>query len=688
MPDSGTAPTPVPPQDATRLTEELYAKVQASLPKDDTEYDLAKQGLIEELPWDFSVDGPPGEPAAWDLAPYRFLTVLGPEPKTVNPSLWQNARHNMNVGLYEVVPDAVYQVRGMDISNITFMESPDQASQEIAVLDPLISEECAAAALALYRKHRNRQGQEPRTVKAVIFSHSHTDHYGGVRGLFDGGAPDPADGVAVIAPDGFLEHAVSENVYAGNAMSRRATFMYGSLLPKSANHQVDAGLGKTMSSGTTGLLAPTRTVVQSSTGSDTDIVAGQVVTFAGIRFQFQLTPGTEAPAEMNFYLPDHHSLCMAENATPTLHNLYSLRGAQVRDAKAWSNYLNEAVDLFGAEATSLFASHFWPRWKTSEEADEIVGFLTKQADLYRFLHDQTLRLANHGRTITEIAEDLDDSLPESLSGEWFNRGYYGTTNHDIKAVYQRYLGWFDGNAAHLHGLPPEKAGPRYVEAIGGADKVVALARSAYDNATSAEDYRWAAELLSHAVFADPADTAARQLEADVLEQLGYQAESGPWRNFYIAGAQELRDRPVSGEPAGLPAPEIITDDVIAAMPQDMVFDYLGIRLNGIEAADHPLTVNLTLTDPLAGDPARCTVQLRNGVLVYSTPDTPPTTADAAYTLTRTGLNQLALAADVPAEVSALVDSGDLTVDSGTIDPVTTLAGLLDTFDFWFALTTP
>ncbi|GGZ92145.1 beta-lactamase-like protein [Streptomyces subrutilus] len=665
-------------QEPTALTTARNAAVRVPDPAQDPEARLAAQGLVAKLDVGLTVPAADGPLPAWSLDPYRFLVdpANATAPPSVNPSLWRNAVLNMNVGLYEVVPDAVYQVRGMDISNISFLEDPTGASREIVVVDPLISEECAAAALDLYRAHRG-----DRTIRAVIFTHSHTDHYGGVRGLFAGREFPGADEVTVVAPDGFLEHAVSENVYAGNAMSRRATYMYGSLLHKDEKGQVDAGLGKTMSSGVTGLVAPTKVI----TAEDD----GVAMRLGPVAIEFQLTPGTEAPAELNFYLPDVRSLCMAENATPTLHNLYSLRGAQVRDAKAWSQYLNEAVDRFGADATSLFASHFWPRWKTSPETDEIVSFLTRQADLYRFLHDQTLRLANHGRTMHEIAEDLDEAVAGlPLFGAWYNRGYYGTVNHDVKAVYQRYLGWYDGNAAHLHGLPPEKLGRRYVEAFGGADAVVRLARAAYDGADGPEDYRWAAELLSHVVFADPAHTAARELEADVLEQLGYQAESGPWRNFYLAGAAELRNRPTAEDgTTALPAPEIITADVIAAMPLDMIFDYLGIRLSGPEASAHPMALALHIVDGLEADPDDCAVRLRNGVLVYTplTAAPAPDAYDASYTLTRAGLDDLALGRATPAE---LLDRKELSVDSGTLAPFTTLASLLDTFAFWFGLTTP
>lgn len=658
------------PQPATPLTRGLNAAITVPSPEEDAEAAFAARGLVEALPADFTVNGEDSKVPVWRLGPYAFLT--GEAPDTVNPSLWRNALLNMNTGLYEVVKDAVYQVRGMDLSNITFLEDPTGASQEIVVVDPLISEECAAAALTLYRGHRGAG----RTIRSVIFTHSHLDHYGGVLGLFP--RKEVPEGVDIIAPEGFLEHSVSENVYAGNAMLRRAMFMYGPLLERSAQGQIDAGLGKSMSSGSSGLVTPTYTVTP-------DIAQrGNVIPFGPVNLEFQLTPGTEAPAELNFYLPDIRTLCMAENATPTLHNLYSLRGAQVRDAKGWSEYLNQSVEWYGDRSDTLFASHFWPRWNSAETPEAIVSFLTSQADLYRYLHDQSLRLANHGRTMTEIAEDLDTDVPDSLAGQWFNRGYYGTTNHDIKAVYQRYLGWYDGNAAHLHALPPEESGSRYVEAMGGAVKVVELARQTFENAKSAEDYRWAAELLSHAVFADPTNDDARALEADVLEQLGYQAESGPWRNFYLAAANELRTRPVEGLPPGTPSPDIITPSVLAAMPLEMLFDYLGIRLKGPEAASHPLTLGFTITGGLNGDPAQCTMRLRNGVLVY-TPSPAPDTADATYTLTRTGLNSFAIAAATPDQ---LLNSGDLTIDTGTLDPLNTFAGLLDSFEFWFGLTTP
>ncbi|MFE3073349.1 alkyl/aryl-sulfatase [Streptomyces sp. NPDC059247] len=658
-------------QPATPLTRDLNAAVVVPDPSTDAEAAFASRGLVAALPADFTVENADGGPVpAWSLEPFQFLT--GQAPDTVNPSLWRNALLNMNAGLFEVVENAVYQVRGMDLSNITFLEDPTGTSREIVVVDPLISEETAAAALALYRERRG----DDRVIRAVIFTHSHVDHYGGVLGLWEDRAL--PDGVEIIAPDGFLEHAVSENVYAGNAMQRRAQFMYGSLLERSAQGQVDAGLGKATSLGTSGLLAPTFTVTS-------DLAApGVVHAFGPVNIEFQLTPGTEAPAELNFYLPDIRSLCMAENATPTLHNLYSLRGAQVRDAKAWSEFLIQSADWYADRSDSLFASHFWPRWNSEDAPETVRSFLTSQADLYRYLHDQSLRLANHGRTMTEIGEELDSAVPQSLAGQWFNRGYYGTVNHDSKAVYQRYLGWYDGNAAHLHTLPPEEAGARYVDAFGGADKVVDIARTVFDNAKTAQDYRFAAELLTHVVFADPTNTGARGLQADVLEQLGYQAESGPWRNFYLAAANELRVRQADS-PVTLPSPQIITPPVLAAMPLDMLFDYLGIRLNGPNAAEQPLTIGLTVTDGIPDDPTTYTLRVRNGVLVQYPGTLEPATADAVYTVTRDGLNRIAIAAATPEELLA---DGSLTVTSGTIDPLNTLNALLDIFAYWFGLTTP
>ena len=445
----------------------------------------------------------------WDNDVYSFLD--GPAPATVHPSLWRQSSLAAKQGLYEVVP-GIYQVRGLDISNVTFVEG----DSGIIVIDPLISTEVAAAALALYRTHRG--GDRP--VVAVIYTHSHVDHFGGVLGVTSQADVD-AGAVAVLAPEGFIEHAVKENVYAGPAMTRRATYMYGTLLPRGPRDQVGCGLGQAPSTGEVAVIVPTIDIRET----------GEKHTIDGVEIEFQMAPGTEAPAEMHFYFPRYRALCMAENATHNLHNLLTLRGALVRDPHAWSGYLTEAIDTFADRADVVFASHHWPTWGR----EDIVEFLSLQRDMYAYLHDQTLRLLNRGYTGVEIAEMFQ--MPPALERAWHTHGYYGSVSHNVKAVYQRYMGWFDGNPGRLWPHPPEALAPRYVDAMGGIDRVVELAQAAFDSG----DFRWAATLLDHAVFTDSAHAAARALYADTLEQLAYGAENATWRNFFMSGAAELRD---------------------------------------------------------------------------------------------------------------------------------------------------
>ncbi|WP_214319393.1 alkyl/aryl-sulfatase [Nonomuraea sediminis] len=666
---------PQPPTELTRLLNEAVARTIPDR-KSDPEWALAKPNQKVDFDATYQVDRQGSDIPVWSLRPYAFLEAPETRPLTVNPSLYRNAQLNMNCGLYEVIPDRVFQIRGGDLANISFLEAP--GTDEIVVVDPLGTMETAASAMQVYRSYGSRQSK---WIGAVIHTHSHVDHYGGVRGLFR--TDEERANATIFAPEGFVEHAVSENVYAGNAMSRRAEFMYGALLHRGEKGQVDAGLGKSVPvGGTISLLTPDVTIDSS--------LDGQTIPVGPLEITFQLTPGTEAPTEMNFYIPAYQALCMAENATPTLHNLYSLRGAQVRDAKVWSQYLRATIDLFGQDAKYLFASHFWPR-PAGDSGTEIVDFLTSQADMYRFLHDQALRLANKGYTMLEIAEDLQ--LPDSLSKQWYNHGYYGTVNHDLKAVYQRYLGWYDGNAAHLHTLPPEKVARRYVEAMGGALTVVKRAEVIWgNNQATVEDYRWAVEMLSHVVFADPHHEDAKLLEAAFLEQLGYQAESGPWRNYYLAAAQELRYRPVPA-PKGkkkAKAHSIISDDVIDAMPLEMVFDYMGIRLDGPAAAKlpQPPFIQIFVTDDptVEGGNADILLRVRNGVLVYTqlspsaTRDDPPS---AVYRMTRAGINAWTLGT-APKDLSP----ADLTILQGTIKPISDLNALLEPFEPTFPLTLP
>ncbi len=637
------APDPTPsPHDASEHTRSRHDEVLEALPfADRTDFDRATRGLIAAPPAE-PVMHPLGFPI-WDLGRYDFLD--DDAPSTVNPSLWRQAQLNRIGGLFEVVP-GFYQVRAFDLANITFI----QGDKGWIVVDPLTSAETAAAALALLHSH-----VAPRPVHTVIYTHSHVDHFAGVKGVVSDDAVRAGD-VQVIAPAGFLEAAISENVIAGNVMTRRASYMYGSLLPVGPRGHVDAGLGKGVPlAGSRGLIAPTIDITES----------GTEMTIDGVRLVFQLTPGTEAPAEMNFHFPDHRVLCMAENCTANLHNLYTLRGAQVRDALAWSKYINESIEWFADHTDTMFASHHWPRFGH----DEVVDYLEKQRDLYRYIHDQTMRLANQGHTMNEIAELVE--LPAVLGDEFFNRDYYGTLNHNTKAVYQHYLGWFDGNPAHLHALPPVDAAVRYVDYMGGADAVLSRARQAFADG----DYRWVAEVVNHVVFADPDNVEARHLQADTLEQLGYQAESGPWRGFYLTAAQELR----SGPPKGLPAPALATPDVMEAMTVEMLFDLMAVRLDGPAAAATTLALRVEVSDR----DERWTVGLVNGAL-HTTEQRHPEHHDARLTLTHAALAQLALGTKA---LDELEGAGLLSI-TGDRAAVESLLALLVDFEFWFDIVTP
>lgn len=635
---------------ATATTEAANASA-ASLPflqpGADPDRARAVQGRVA-APSAPQVDHEGGWPV-WDLESFHFLD--GPPPPEVHPSLWRQGQLNNEAGLFEVAP-GFHQVRGLDLANLTVIEGREGR----IVIDPLTSVQTARAAMDLVDQHLGE-----RRVTAVIYTHSHIDHFAGVRGVVD--EDDVAAGtVRIIAPAGFLEAAVSENVVAGNVMSRRATYMYGMLLPKDPQGHVDAGLGKGVPLlADQGLIAPTEEV--HATG--TELVVD------GVRIVFQVTPDTEAPAEMNFHFPDHRVLCMAENCTCTLHNLYTPRGAQVRDALGWSKYLQEAIDLYGDASDVCFASHHWPRWG----ADDIVDHLARQRDTYRFIHDQTLRFANKGLTSTEIAEVL--VLPPELEAEPSSRGYYGTVNHNVKAVYQRYLGWFDGNPAHLHPHPPTEAGRRYVAFMGGADELLAKARRSFDEG----DYRWVAEVVSHLVFADPENMAARALEADALEQLGYQAESGPWRTFYLTGAQELRH----GAPH-LGSGSTVGRDTVRAMTSEMLLDYLGVRLDGLRAAEHRWAIDVVVSDRSE----RWRVGVERGALhATRTADgeSSRTGADATIELGHHALATLAFAThpvDVLVELEAAADA-EVRGDRAALEA---LLRSLDHFTLGFPIVTP
>lgn len=595
--------------------------------EDRTDFDNADKGFIASAA-DPKIKGADGR-VVWDLEAYAFLD--GECPETANPSLWRQSQLCAKHGLYEVAA-GIYQVRGFDLSNITFIEG----ERGVIVVDPLLSTEPAAAALALYREHRG-----DRQVMAVIYTHSHADHFGGVRGVVAEG-----EDVPILAPEGFLEHAVAENVYAGTAMNRRAVYMYGAEMAKSPTGQIGTGLGQTTSTGTISLVEPNLWITETN----------QEEVIDGVRLVFQLTPGTEAPAEMNFYLPDRRALCMAENATHNLHNILTLRGALVRDPRVWSRYLTEAIELFATKSDVLFASHHWPTWGTAE----LTGFLSQQRDLYAYLHDQTLRMLNQGYTGIEIAEMIQ--LPPALEQSWHARGYYGSVSHNVKAIYQRYMGWFDGNPAHLWELPPEESARKHVDYMGGAETILPKARQALADG----ELRWAAQVLNYVVFADPGDKAARELLADVYDKLGHGSENGTWRNFYLQGAAELRGNKAA---ASL---DSASHDVARALSVEQIFDSLAIRVNGPRAADTRVTIDCTFTDLNQ----KVRLKLANGVLIQ-TSNHDGTPADLTLTLTKPQL----LGMVATRRLDGVQADGDS-------QAIATLLGVLDDVNRNFDIVTP
>ncbi|HEX5307525.1 MAG TPA: alkyl sulfatase dimerization domain-containing protein [Solirubrobacteraceae bacterium] len=580
----------------------------------------------------------------WDMDAYAFVDPEDPSPETVHPSLWRMAQLNTMHGLYEVVP-GVYQVRGYDLSNVTLIEG----KAGVIVVDPLVSSECAAAALALYRKHRG-----DRAVSAVLYTHSHVDHFGGVKGVVT--VEQVASGeVPVWAPSGFLEHAVSENVLAGAAMARRATYMFAPQLERSPHGQVDAGIGKTTSTGTITLIPPTQEVTRT----------GQEEEMDGVPFVFQLVPDSEAPAELNFHLPASRVLCVAENAVHCMHNVLTPRGALVRDALAWSKYIDEAIDLFAERSDAMFAQHHWPRWGK----ERLVAYLEQHRDMYRYLHDQTLRLANRGLTPTEIAEQV--RLPPSLARSWWCRGHYGTVSYNVRAIYQRYLGCFDGNPSRLAPHPTEELARRYVALAGGLQPLLEALRTALEEG----DYRWAAELGAHAVFAEPDSAEARELNAQALEQLGYQAESAVWRNLYLVGAHELRNGP-SPPPAG--RARAASADVARALSIEQLWDAMAARLDGPRAWEARIAIGWHFTDV----DERWTVRVSGGAL--SSRRGLDDDAQASVTLTRAAFDAILLG---EGDVAALFSDGQIAID-GDGAKLGELLGLLDEGEPSFAIVTP
>lgn len=555
---------------ATEFTAKVNAAVYDQLDfNDKQEYEFATRGLID-APETLELKDKDGN-IIWSQKAYAFLEDYEKAPDSVNPSLWENTKNNHAYGLFEVCEN-IYQVRGYDMANLTVVKG----DTGWIVFDTLMSIECSQAAMQLIEENL---GSFP--VKAVIISHSHADHFGGIAGVMS--AEDKADEslsiedqlasgkIPVITPYGFTEHSVKENVYAGKSMERRANYQYGVLLTPGVTGKLAQGIGMGQSTGTVSFLTPSYEIKESS----------EKMTIDGVELEFQLTPGTEAPAEMNTWLPQYKALWVAENCTATLHNLYTLRGAQVRDGAAWASYITEAISLYGKDVDISFQSHNWPHW-----GNEVVNdYMVNTAAVYKYINDQTLTYINQGYTSDEISNMIE--LPEALNKIWYTRQYYGTVAHNAKAVYQKFMGWYDSNPVHLNPLMPSESAKKWVEYLGDTDKVLMMAKADFDKG----EYQWVAEVTNTIVFADPTNTDARLLCADALEQLGYQSESGPWRNEYLTAAQELRYGNANVTTSTKSDGSLITE-----LSAPMLFDYIAIVMDKQALADYDFTINVTLTD--------------------------------------------------------------------------------------------
>lgn len=627
------------PKDATPATAKANAAVRQALALNDTQdFDEATRGLIATLP-DPLVKAADGK-LVWDAS--RFDFIQGDAPATVNPSLWRQEKLNNARGLFKVT-DGIYQIRGYDLANMTLVEG----KTGWIVIDPLLTAEIAKATLAFAL---DKLGSS-KPVVAVIYTHSHADHFGGVRGVINE-ADVLAGKVKVIAPEGFMDNAIAENVLAGNAMTRRATYQFGNGLDANPRQGVGSGLGKALSAGTMGLIPPTDTVSKT----------GQEMTVDGVRIRFQMAQGSEAPSEMMFYFPDKKALCLSEVLTKHMHNVYTIRGAKMRDALAWSKYANETIDMY-PDVEVAFASHHWPTWGGAH----IRQYMANQRDTYRFLHDEALNLANKGATMDEIGNA--GFFPKGLATDAASRGYYGTLSHNLRAVYAFYLGYYDANPASLNRLPPVETAKRYVAAMGGEAAVLAQARKAFD----AGDYRWVAELVNHAVFANPESQAARHLQADALEQLGYQAEAGTWRNAYLVAAKELRDGVIK------PTTSTQGPDVVRGMSLELLFDFIALRLNHQKVDGLSLGINLVFTDLKE----TWALELSNAVL-NNTKGRVLAKPDVTLTLTRPAFLGMLLAGK---KLPELIQAGAVKLE-GDPKAFGAVFANVETFDPYFNIVTP
>jgi len=626
------------PRDAHPATVESHRRLAEGLDwTDERDFDDACRGFIATVP-EAEFEARAGG-LAWSMRGHGFLD--DPRPDTVNPSLWRMARLNRIHGLFKVT-DRIYQVRGFCLANITFVEG----DSGLIVIDPLTFDEHARAALDLYSAHRG-----PRPVRAIVYTHSHRDHYGGVRGVVGAGN---TQGIDVIAPAGFTEEAFTETLLAGVPMRRRSLYQFGTTLTAGPRGHVDSGLGKAVGRGTDSFIAPNRVIRQPRERHVID----------GIDIEFQLTPGAEAPAEMNLFFPGLRALNLAENACHTMHNLCPLRGAKTRDALAWSRYLDDALHDYVPRVDVVYAQHHWPVWGSERMTEFVAG----QRDLYRYLHDQTLRLMSQGLTPTEIGQAL--LMPSRLSRQWFARGYYGAVVHNVAAIHAHYLGPYDGNPAHLDPHPPQEAARRYLRYMGGADRVVELATRDHE----AGDFRWVAEVTQRVIFAEPGHVAARELCADAMEQMGYQAESATWRNAYLLAARELRARGMAPAPASIG----ISPDVVALLPLERFLELLAIRVNGERAQAIDARLDWQLPD---GETQRIT--LSHGALNHR----PGSHGALAQAVIRTPREQLARLLHGPQALLQALDSGELQVE-GERNLVRRLAIALDAFEPMFNVVEP
>ncbi len=581
-----------------KKNQEVYEKLDF---EDKEEFECAQRGLIA-APEELELKDENGK-VIWSQKAYAFVEDAD-APDTVNPSLWRNTQLNHIYGLFEVT-DGIYQVRGYDMSNITFIKG----ETGWIVFDPLMSVECSKAAYELVSREL---GEYP--VKGIVISHPHVDHYGGIKGIVTAEQVEE-ENIPIIVPDGFEEHATSENVYAGNAMSRRSSLQYGIFLDEDAKGTMAMGIGMGQSRGTTSYISPTDIITET----------GETRTIDGVKMEFQLTPGTEAPAEMNTWFPEKNALWLAENCTGTLHNLYTLRGAQVRDGNAWASYIMEALTLYGDRVETVFQSHNWPHW----ENDKINTYMKDTAAVYKYINDQTLMYINQGYTETEITDMI--TLPDALAKNWYTRQYYGTVAHNAKAVYQKYMGWYDANPIHLDELAPSESAKKFVEYMGDADEVLKKAREDYEKG----EYQWVAEISNVLVYADPDNQQARYLCADALEQLGYQAESGTWRNAYLTAAKELREGMEKDKQKLASKVSTSGGDLQREMSPDLMLDYLGIRINSNKAADMNCKINIILSDLNES----YVVTIQSGVLLYQKTDAAKD-ADATWTMPKAGLSAI------------------------------------------------